>query len=1436
MGTPGPEPSVTLADTLAVFSESERSHAPLTASEAAERLGCARRTAHRKLEQLAERGDLATKKVGAHSRVWWRPVDAEAASSDGDEQSKRVQFDEFVREVDDYAIFTLDAGGHVTSWNRGAERIKGYAESEVRGEHFSAFYTDDDVEAGVPARNLAAAEREGRVEDEGWRVREDGTEFWANVVITAVRDDDGDLRGFTKVTRDMTDRKHAEQEHRLQHAVSRSIIRADSVREGLGDVIGDVCEVTDWEFGEAWFPTEECIERSSTTWTGSDGLEPFAEATAAATVARGEGLVGRVWESGESEWVTDVSATDDEFRRTLPTPGAELDAAVCVPVVTDDADEVTAVLLFAATETRTVTERLVEAVESVAVELRGLVSRKRTESALRRERDFVERIFEAVPLSVLVFDRDGEVERMNERARDRLGFDTAEAASVGARDLYDEDGELVPPEERPYVQTFETGEPVSGWVGQVDLPDERVWISMNVVPLGEETPPERVIAVASDITKVREQARRLGRRRDELEAELDEVFERVTDGFCALDEEFRFTYVNDHAATLLQRSEAELLGERFGTAFPDVADGEVRERFGEAMDAGDPVSFEHYFESLGFWAEVNAYPSETGLSVYFRDVSDRIERERELERYETVFETVQDGVYTVDNDGRFTMVNEAYAELTGYSRAALIGKHVSSVVDEETVETASDLEGELVRGEREAAKVQADVRTADDERVPAEATFALLPDDGDRFERVGVVRDVSQRERYEERLRTLNDTAREFLRSESEAEINQTIVEAARDVLEVPGVGVYRHDPETDDLYPAVASTDEEFLDQALPRVPADDSTLTGYVFTEGETRLYDDIHKSPYSRADPEQIDMRSGIFVPMGDHGVLICGSREAGAFDESRRRLIELLGASAEAAFDRLEHERGLAEYKRIVETVRDGVYVLDDEDRFRRVNDAFESMTRYDRGDLIGSHASMVFGEKFETLDERGRRTTEGEAESIPEFEEEIHTAADETITVESRFTRFAVEGRLGRVGVVRDVTDRKEYERELETRAHQQEVVSELGRHALENTDLDDLFERTVRLVSAALDTEYCKVLDLDDRGMELRLREGVGWDEELVGSASVSAVEAESQTSYTLEAEEPVVVDDLANETRFSGPDLLTSHGVESGISTIIGSRDDPWGILGVHDTEQRSFTEEDVAFVGAVSNVLAEAIQRDRYRSELEELVTELEESNERLEQFAYIASHDLQEPLRMISNYLQLLEKRYGDDLDGDATDFIDFAVDGAERMRDMIDDLLAYSRVGTESDPFEPTDCEAVLETVLRNLQVQIDESDAEIELGSLPTVVADRNQLEQLFQNLVSNAIKYSGEGPPEVEIECEERAGEWVFSVADDGIGMDPDLQEGIFEVFQRLHTHEEYDGTGVGLALCRKIAERHDGDIRVESEPGEGSTFYVTLPKRGGAR
>ena len=238
---------------------------------------------------------------------------------------------------------------------------------------------------------------------------------------------------------------------------------------------------------------------------------------------------------------------------------------------------------------------------------------------------------------------------------------------------------------------------------------------------------------------------------------------------------------------------------------------------------------------------------------------------------------------------------------------------------------------------------------------------------------------------------------------------------------------------------------------------------------------------------------------------------------------------------------------------------------------------------------------------------------------------------------------------------------------------------------------------------------------------------------------------------------------------------------------------------------------------------------KRKLAEKELELRSEELAKSNADLKQFAYVASHDLREPLRMITSFLQLLERRYKDHLDEDANEFIGFAVDGAKRLDDMIMDLLEYSRVANQQIQFTEVDIQKALNIVISNLSVLINENNAQITYDSLPIIQGDGNQIVRLFQNLIENAIKYRREDTPQIHISAEKKANKYIIKVKDNGIGIDPKHLERIFTIFKRLHPHDIYEGTGIGLAIAQKIVHQHGGEIWAESEPENGSTFYFTL-------
>jgi GAF domain-containing protein len=317
--------------------------------------------------------------------------------------------------------------------------------------------------------------------------------------------------------------------------------------------------------------------------------------------------------------------------------------------------------------------------------------------------------------------------------------------------------------------------------------------------------------------------------------------------------------------------------------------------------------------------------------------------------------------------------------------------------------------------------------------------------------------------------------------------------------------------------------------------------------------------------------------------------------------------------------------------------------------------------------------------------------------------------------------------------------------------------------------------------------------------------------------------------NVVFESKAPWTVRNVQTDPSIKDTEFFRKHSLVSYLGVPLVVKAEILGVLGFYTREEHDFSAEEVEFLTTLASEAAIAIHNSQLYEQSRRQAMELERSNAELEQFAYVASHDLQEPLRMVTGYTQLLAKRYGDKLDQNANEYIDYAVDGAKRMQALIHDLLTYSRVGTRAKEFAPTDCGAVVAETLRALQPAIEESAATVTHDPLPTVMGDESQLLQLFQNLIGNAIKYRGGKPPVVQVSCRQGDDHWLFSVRDNGIGIDPKYAERIFVIFQRLHGRDQYAGTGIGLAVCKKIVERHGGKIWVESELGKGATFYFTM-------
>ncbi|WP_435347311.1 PAS domain S-box protein [Haloarchaeobius sp. HRN-SO-5] len=871
------ELTASLRETLAVF-DGEASGTPLTTTEVADRLDLGRRSTYERLERLVDQERLQTKKVGARGRVWWRatvpPGDRRPSAPPPDASGSLVD----VLDSADVGVFVLDEDFDVAWVNDATGRYFGVDRSDLVGRDKRALVEDriaPTVEESAGFAETVLATYRDNTYPERFECHvtagEGRTERWLEHRSRPI-ETGRYAGGRVELYYDVTDQKRSERVLAETERRFQSLVQA--VEEYAIFLLDADGRVRTWNEGAAritGYERDRIVgEHVSTFYTEGDRADDVPGQNLAAAARHG-------------------SIKDEGWR--VRADGTDLWAHVSISAIYGDDGSV----------------------EGYAKVTRDMTDRREREQDIRRERDLLAGVLEGSPTGVGIFDGDGEALRVNQRFVDLLGLDLTDPEEyvLGDHPLHDEDGDEIPYEDRPAARALSAGEHVTNQWVRVDGHDDRTrWLSVNAEPLTGDT--DGVVVTVGDVTQLKEQARRLERQRDDLRGELEEVFERIDDGFFALDPNLRFTALNERAADLLDRSPGELVGEYVGDAFDlgATASGALE----DALETQESTSFEEYFEPLGTWFEANVYPSETGVSVYLRDVTRRKERERQLQEYKHIVETVEDGIYVLDEDLRIQLVNEAATSMTGYSREDLVGSHVSSVVEEDAVDASRVNREQLLESDERAETTEVTLQTADGETRTVEARYTLLSDAPDEFRgTVGVVRDVTERKEYEKEL---------------------------------------------------------------------------------------------------------------------------------------------------------ER----YATIVETIWDGVYALDPDERFVMANETFLEMTGYDRDELLGRPGSLVHDEMVnERASELSESVVDGEREgAVLEFD--LETADGETLPVESRFGPYRFdEDQHARTGVVRDVTDRKARERALEVSERRYRALAEnfpngvvaLFDENLEYTLMDGKFFETV---------------------------------------------------------------------------------------------------------------------------------------------------------------------------------------------------------------------------------------------------------------------------------------------------------------------------------------------------------------------------------------
>ncbi len=960
----------------------------------------------------------------------------------------------------------------------------------------------------------------------------------------------------------------------------------------------------------------------------------------------------------------------------------------------------------------------------------------------------------------------------------------------------------------------------------------------------------------------------LRQRQQQAEADYQNLLSIANEGIWIVDAEGRTTYVNQRLSEILGYTVEEMLARPVFDFMDNEVPVDAQQHFARSPQGikQQSISFRRQDGSLlsctvSTTPRLDRHGTFIGTLITLTDMTENKQAQEELRSLQdqlqqqvqimdTILSASPDHFYMFDRDGCFLYASRPGLQALGLQKSDLVGKTEQDLgFPPELIEQHKQRrEAVFATGETLIGKTS--VPTVDGVRQHEYMLSPICDASGSVQFIVATSRDVTEQMQAQEELRHYRSHLEELV-SMRTAELAQTIEQLNQEIVEhrqaeeqlrrseaylaeaqkIGHIGSWEFDVATQ----TITWSDEVFRIFGLDPEQSAPTYLQHLQQIHPDDReLWQSTVQTAIAQGTCYRFDFRilqpDGSLRYVNTRGKVRCNEQE---------QVTQLFGTVLDIT-ERKQAEEALREseeqLRQVFTQAPIGIVLGTPDRKLKQVNQAFCQMLGYTEAELITRNSAELTHPEDLTIDiSYVEQCRKGE---ISGFQLEKRYLKNNGDILFAHVTGSMIRDQQGNVicelGMVKDITEYKQAEQELQRQTQYRQLLAEIAFRIRESLQIEVILLTTVTELQKLLQADRVLFYRLLPNCKGKVVAEAVmpGWPTTLGRELVDHCFESEYLKQYQQEIHAWSDVEKAGFQPCHLA--MLRQFRIQANLIVPILLKDKIWGILFVHQcSAPRQWNPIEIDLLRQLADQLSLALTQAEMLEQEIRHSQELVRSNAELEQFAYVASHDLQEPLRTIASYAKLLSRRYSGQLDEKGTRFIQYIMEEALRMQALINDLLKYSRVGRQPQNFTLCDCGVVFDTVVSRLEGAINDSGATVIRGELPTVMADETQLVQLFQNLIGNAIKYRSQEPPVVQVAAQRQEGHWLFWVRDNGIGIDPKYAQRIFVIFQRLHTQDEYSGTGIGLAIASKIVERHAGRIWVESELGQGATFYFTIPENG---